>query len=196
VPFRNRIESKDLPMKTIYVANLPNDTDETETRGLFSPYGNALSIRLSPGGSGREHQGTGFVEMESEQADNAIAELDGKLFKGAILAVSEASDSLLERVAEADTLAQPAGPPAQERVSSLHRHHYQVASVEKATPPNGSQGDDWFRYVLSSGRSRITGFHRGSSAEVWEYAASCAEAFNQRSTKGKSTHGIALGKKR
>ena len=63
-------------MKTIYVANLPNDTDETETRGLFSPYGTALTIRLSPGGSGREHQGAGFVEMETAEADNAIGEVD------------------------------------------------------------------------------------------------------------------------
>ncbi|MGA7979989.1 MAG: RNA-binding protein [Chromatiaceae bacterium] len=196
VPFRSRVKRKDLPMKTIFVANLPNDTDEAETRELFSPFGQSHSIRLHVGGAGREHKGTGLVEMGDQDAENAIAELDGKLFKGAILAVSEASETELSEASEAEPPEQPGRSQSDEQPSNLQRHHYQVASVEKATPPNGSHGDDWYRYVLSSGRSRITGFHRGSSAEVWEYAATCADAFNQRSTKSKSSHGIALGKKR
>jgi RNA recognition motif-containing protein len=183
-------------MKTIFVCNLPNDTSQAELKELFSAFGEPRSIRLNLGGGAREHHGTALVELDDGDADKVIAGLDGQLFKGAILALSEASDLQLAAV----TASGPAGPasPAasDEPPSSLQRHHYEVASVERASPPSGGEGADWHRYVLSSGRSSITGLHRGSSAEVWEYAASCAAAFNQRSTKGKTTRGIVLGKKK
>jgi hypothetical protein len=171
-------ERRILSMKTIFVGNLPNDTSQIEVRELFSPFGDPHSIKLNLGGGAREHHGTALVELDDAAGDKVIAGLDGQLFKGAILALSEASDLGEE-------------PP-----SSLQRHHYEVASVERTSPPSGAEGEEWHRYVLSSGRSSITGLHRGSSAEVWEYAESCAAAFNQRSTKGKTTRGIVLGKKK
>ena len=73
---------------------------------------------------------------------------------------------------------------------------YEVALVEKAAMPAGTEGDDWYRYVLSSGSSRITGFHRGSLAEVEEYAIHCTEEFNLRNSKGKSARPMAPRKKK
>jgi hypothetical protein len=77
------------------------------------------------------------------------------------------------------------------------RHLYEVSTVERADIPGDGKGKDWYRYVLSSGRSVITGFHRGSLEEVQEYAAGCAEAFNLRNLTGKSSraNAAAAGKK-
>jgi hypothetical protein len=75
------------------------------------------------------------------------------------------------------------------------RHLYEVSPVELADIPSDGK-HDWYRYVLSSGRSVITGFHRGSLEEVQEYAAGCAEAFNLRNLTGKSSRAnAAAGKK-
>jgi hypothetical protein len=64
---------------------------------------------------------------------------------------------------------------------------YEVASVEKVAMPEGGEGNDWHRYVLTSGRSRITGLHRGTLEEVTAYARGCAEEFNLRSATGKGS---------
>jgi hypothetical protein len=73
---------------------------------------------------------------------------------------------------------------------------YEVILVEKAAMPTGTEGDDWYRYVLSSGGSPITGFHRGSLAEVKEYAAHCVEELNLRSIHGKSARTVIPLKKK
>lgn len=86
--------------------------------------------------------------------------------------------------------------PDDETPSNLLRRRYEVASVEKAAIPNGGEGGDWYRYVLSSGRAQITGFHRGTREEVTEYAAGCAEDFNLRSATGKTTRALAYSKKK
>lgn len=63
---------------------------------------------------------------------------------------------------------------------------YTVASVEKTDAPDGAKGQDWYRYVLKSGRSMITGQRRGSRKDVHGYALQCAEQLNARALEGKS----------
>lgn len=75
------------------------------------------------------------------------------------------------------------------------RSHYVVVSVERAPGPEGGQGPDWCRYVLTCGTSRITGLHPGTIDEVTAFAESCAEGFNLRSTTGKGRAGVAYTKK-
>jgi hypothetical protein len=75
------------------------------------------------------------------------------------------------------------------------RFHYEVASVEKASAPYGGQGADWYRYVLSSGNSRIVGLRRGTCEEVTAYASTCAEDFNFRGATGKSKAAAGYTKK-
>jgi hypothetical protein len=69
-----------------------------------------------------------------------------------------------------------------------------VVSVEQAPVPDGGQGTDCCRDVLSSGTSRITGLHRGTLDEVAAFAESCAEGFNLRSAAGKRKAGAAYTK--
>ena len=59
---------------------------------------------------------------------------------------------------------------------------YQVASVDKTVGPAGSDGDDWYCYVLKGGRSPITGWRRGTLQEVMAYAGRCADELNERSS--------------
>jgi len=58
---------------------------------------------------------------------------------------------------------------------------YRVVSVHKATDPALGKPDYWYRYTIVGGKSRITGLHRGTLAEVTEYAEECAESFSLRS---------------
>lgn len=66
--------------------------------------------------------------------------------------------------------------------------HYRVSSVHKSSGPGGAEGDDWYRYVLTGGRSAITGWCRGTHEEVVEHAARCAEEFNARSDGKRNPH--------
>jgi len=86
-------------------------------------------------------------------------------------------------------------PLDNETPSNLLRRQYTVTSVEKAAMPDGTEGDDWYRYVLSCGNAHITGFHRGTLEEVTAYATNCAEDFNLRSATGKSPRTLGYTKK-
>ena len=72
------------------------------------------------------------------------------------------------------------------RLSPALRSRYELVSVELTSVPEGGQGTDWCRYVLSCGTSRITGLHRGTLEEVTSFAVSCVEDFNARSATGKA----------
>ena len=63
---------------------------------------------------------------------------------------------------------------------------FKVARVEKTDAPDGGQGQDWYRYVLESGRSTITGQRCGSRKDVLAYATQCAEQLNTRGLTGQS----------
>jgi len=71
---------------------------------------------------------------------------------------------------------------------------YCVALVEKAAVPDGAVGDNWYRYVLESGCSEITGWRRGSLQEVTQHAMRCAEELNARNNA--STSPWALRRKK
>lgn len=178
-------------MTTIFVGNLPDDTSTAHMRDLFEQYGAiaSMSVRL---GSRHRFDGYGLIEMEEAAAREAIAQLDGRVFGRSILTVREAADP--PQQAEADR--GEAESNDDEPPSPLARLQYQVTEVEKVDGPRGAEGDDWNRYVLSSGRARITGFHRGTLEEVTAYANSCVEEFNERSTTGKSPRAPAYRKKK
>ena len=76
------------------------------------------------------------------------------------------------------------------------RNRYEVVSVERAPVPDGGQGTDWCRYVLSCGTSRITGLHRGTLDEVTAFAAACVEEFNLRSAPRKGKAPVVQPRKR
>jgi len=179
-------------MTVIYVGNLSDDTDVARTRTLFERYGAIASLRMTPRGSGHRFDSFGLIEMKESSARKAIAELDGRVLDGSILSVREAAESQLPN-------AGPVLTPSmgdEKRPRAGMRRHIEVIDVEKVNGPGGADGDDWYRYVLARGISRITGFHRGTLAEVAEYAAESVAAFNERSLRGKSVYAYGWQRKK
>lgn len=64
---------------------------------------------------------------------------------------------------------------------------YIVKQLEKTTPPDQGQGDDWYRYVIEGARSRIVGYTHGSFQQVTENVQSYAAKMNER-TEGRSVY--------
>ena len=65
---------------------------------------------------------------------------------------------------------------------------YQVVSVEKAATPEGLPGDNWHRYVIGQGTSKIEGIKPGTLKAVTEHAETVAEDLNSRTGRGGSTY--------
>jgi len=78
----------------LYVGNLPFSADETQVRELFGQSGRQVSeVKLITDRDTGRPRGFGFVEMaNSEDADNAIRDLNGRDFGGRALTVNEAKE--------------------------------------------------------------------------------------------------------
>ncbi len=77
--------------KKIYVGNLSFDTTDEQLNQMFTPFGQVGSARVIKDKFTGRSRGFGFVEMDNnEEADKAIAELNGKSVDGRALKVSEA----------------------------------------------------------------------------------------------------------
>ena len=75
----------------IYVGNLNFDTTERELEAAFAAYGTVTSARLATDRDTGRARGFGFVEMSNaEEAQAAIAALNGKELSGRTLTVNEA----------------------------------------------------------------------------------------------------------
>ena len=75
--------------KKLYVGNLSFESTETEFKEFFDQAGSVETVRIiTDRGAGRS-KGFGFVEMQ-DGGDKAIAEMNGKDFKGRALTVNEA----------------------------------------------------------------------------------------------------------
>jgi cold-inducible RNA-binding protein len=77
--------------KRLYVGNLSYKADEESLKELFGEVGDVLSVKIiTDAGTGRS-KGFGFVEMASdEDAEKAIASLNGKTVMERALTVNEA----------------------------------------------------------------------------------------------------------
>jgi hypothetical protein len=65
---------------------------------------------------------------------------------------------------------------------------YTVVSVEKADPPEGMPGNNWHRYVIQQGDSRIEGFRTGTLKGVTKHAEAYADDLNDRGINGYSAY--------
>lgn len=75
----------------IYVGNLSFNVSEDELRNLFEAYGTVESVTILKDKFTNKSRGFAFVEMpEASQANEAIANLNGKDFEGRAISVSEA----------------------------------------------------------------------------------------------------------
>src|SRR5262249_54687079 len=77
--------------KKIYVGNLPFSVTESSLSDLFGQHGTVDSCRLITDRDSGRSKGFGFVEMSTdEEAEKAIAALNGQDFEGRPLTVNEA----------------------------------------------------------------------------------------------------------
>ena len=79
-------------IKKIYIGNLAFRTSETQLHELFSQYGQVHSVKLVTDYVTGRSRGFGFVEMESQDAEKAIAGLNGTELDGRVLKVDTAKD--------------------------------------------------------------------------------------------------------
>lgn len=79
-------------MKKLFVGNLSFSIQEQELREEFEQYGEVISVKLISDRDTGRPRGFGFIEMDDEGAEKAIAELDGKELGGRNMRVNEAQD--------------------------------------------------------------------------------------------------------
>jgi len=77
-------------MTTIYVGNLPFSATEADVRSLFEQHGAVDSVKLINDRETGRPRGFGFVEMQSSEAQAAIAAMNGYEMNGRALRVNEA----------------------------------------------------------------------------------------------------------
>lgn len=65
---------------------------------------------------------------------------------------------------------------------------YRVEKVEKTTAPEGMSGDNWHRYVVGQGTSKVEGKKPGTLKAVTQHAEAFAEILNSRAGRGGSTY--------
>ena len=75
----------------IFVGNLPRNITDEDLQEAFGAYGKITSVSVIKDKFTGEPRGFGFVEMQNKnEAQAAIAGLNGKLIKGQALNVNEA----------------------------------------------------------------------------------------------------------
>jgi len=79
-------------MTTLYVGNLPFSATETEVRELFEQHGTVESVNLINDRETGRPRGFGFVDMSADDAQKAIAGLNGFAMNGRQLRVNEARE--------------------------------------------------------------------------------------------------------
>ena len=78
-------------MKKIYVGNFSFSMTESELRSLFEPHGSIESATIATDRETGRSRGFGFVSMSNdEEAEKAMAALNGKDLAGRALTVNEA----------------------------------------------------------------------------------------------------------
>ncbi|KAL7884274.1 hypothetical protein AOLI_G00070440 [Acnodon oligacanthus] len=86
--------AKAMEFTNVYVKNFGEDFDSEKLRSIFSEYGKTLSVRVMTDEKGRS-RGFGFVNFENHNdAQKAVAEMNGKELNGKILYVGRAQKRL------------------------------------------------------------------------------------------------------
>jgi RNA recognition motif-containing protein len=76
--------------KKVFVGNLSFQTTESEITNTFAQYGAVESVQIITDRDTGRSKGFGFVVMDQEGADKAIAGLNGSQVQGRALTVNEA----------------------------------------------------------------------------------------------------------
>ena len=57
---------------------------------------------------------------------------------------------------------------------------YELENIEKAQAPDGGSGTGWFRYTISQGQNKITGYRQGSQRTVTKAVKDIVIELNER----------------
>ena len=59
---------------------------------------------------------------------------------------------------------------------------YEIVSVQRADPPHGSQGSNWYQYEIVQGKNKIRGYRQGSLKVVTRDVKAIVAQLNERRT--------------
>src|SRR5205809_4028024 len=80
--------------KKVFIGNLPFQATESDLTNTFAQYGPVQSVRIITDRETGRSKGFGFIVMEEQAADEAIAEISGSIVDGRVLTVNEAKPML------------------------------------------------------------------------------------------------------
>jgi cold-inducible RNA-binding protein len=80
-------------LKKVFIGNLPFQTTEGDLTNTFAQYGSVQSVQIITDRETGRSKGFGFIVMEEQGADAAIAEIGGSVVDGRTLTVNEAKPS-------------------------------------------------------------------------------------------------------
>ncbi|XP_064529708.1 polyadenylate-binding protein 1-like [Pseudopipra pipra] len=93
------IGAKVVEFTNVYIKNFGDDMDDDRLREMFSKFGKTLSVKVMMDSAGRS-KGFGFVNFEKhEEAEKAVADMNGKEINGRMVYVGRAQKRL-ERQSE------------------------------------------------------------------------------------------------
>ena len=79
--------------KRLYVGNLSYGTNEADLRDLFAQHGNVAEVKVVMDRETGRPRGFAFVEMSTDnEAQDAIAQLNGRELDGRTLKINEAQE--------------------------------------------------------------------------------------------------------
>ena len=68
------------------------------------------------------------------------------------------------------------------------REKFRVIEIEKIDAPDGMPGDNWHRYVIGQGTSRIEGMKPGTLKAVKKYVEEYTDNLNSRASGSYSSY--------
>ncbi|MDH5425105.1 MAG: hypothetical protein OEY29_08940 [Gammaproteobacteria bacterium] len=72
--------------------------------------------------------------------------------------------------------------------TSKTKRKFNVESIEEVSTPEGMSGDNWHRYIIGEGNSKIEGLRPGSLKNVTAHAQEYCDELNDRISRGGSTY--------
>ncbi|XP_061231645.1 polyadenylate-binding protein 1-like isoform X2 [Neopsephotus bourkii] len=118
--------AKAMEFTNVYIKNFGDDMDDDRLREIFSKFGKTLSVKVMMDSTGRS-KGFGFVNFEKhEEAQKAVADMNGKEINGRVVYVGRAQKRL-ERQSE---LKRKYEQMKQERVSRYQGVNLYVKNLD------------------------------------------------------------------
>lgn len=91
-------------MAKIFVGNFSFSVDDEQLKNYFGSIGTVLSAKVMKEGQGGRSRGFGFVEFATpDEAERAIKELDGSVWEGRVIKVSEDRSSRRQEESQSES---------------------------------------------------------------------------------------------